>query len=181
MADTPGAPKPPSDTDESTVGRWIITAVVMLVFVVVLIVVIGHVDSSPTVVNNVVTMDTYQRSKDILTIVLPLATTVIGFWFGNQGASAARKNESTARADADKAKKDTEVANVRAAVSEHRFAMLRAALPENAGARAAAQPGAGAAPGSAGATVEGLVRTFMRVDDGPLPAATPPPPPEEPA
>lgn len=41
-----------------------------------------------------VVVDEYQRSKDILLVVLPLVTTTFGFWFGAQG-----KDQAQAQAD----------------------------------------------------------------------------------
>jgi hypothetical protein len=48
------------------------------------------------------TIDQYQRAKDILQIVFPLATAAVGFWFGNQGAAQAhaQARQSQAKVEA---------------------------------------------------------------------------------
>jgi hypothetical protein len=51
-----------------------------------------EVDSAGNVV-----LDEFQRSKDILLVVLPLFTAALGYWVGTRGESAAKE-------DADKAK-----------------------------------------------------------------------------
>jgi hypothetical protein len=44
----------------------------------------------------VATIDQYQRAKDLLQIVFPLATAAVGFWFGNQQTVQAQKQADTA-------------------------------------------------------------------------------------
>src|SRR5450755_3899206 len=44
----------------------------------------------------VATVDQYQRAKDILQIVFPLATAAVGFWFGNQQTAQAQKQADSA-------------------------------------------------------------------------------------
>jgi hypothetical protein len=44
----------------------------------------------------VATIDQYQRAKDILQIVFPLATAAVGFWFGNQQTAQAQKQADSA-------------------------------------------------------------------------------------
>ena len=44
----------------------------------------------------ITTIDQYQRAKDILQIVFPLATAAVGFWFGNQQTAQAQKQADTA-------------------------------------------------------------------------------------
>ena len=44
----------------------------------------------------VATIDQYQRAKDILQIIFPLATAAVGFWFGNQQTAQAQKQADNA-------------------------------------------------------------------------------------
>lgn len=43
-----------------------------------------------------VTVDSFQRAKDVLLVVLPLVTTCFGYWFGTQGREKAEKREQAA-------------------------------------------------------------------------------------
>jgi hypothetical protein len=52
-----------------------------------------------------VIFDQYQRSKDVLLIVIPLVTTVLGYWFGAAGKAKAEENADKAQAKADQAEK----------------------------------------------------------------------------
>src|SRR4051812_50174396 len=67
-----------------------------------LFVVAGHLGDSPVVdqQGNVV-MDEFQRTKDILLVVLPLLTTALGDWFGSGGKD---KGGGAAQEGAEKAK-----------------------------------------------------------------------------
>jgi hypothetical protein len=58
-----------------------------------------------------VTIDQYQRAKDILQIVFPLATAAVGFWFGSQGTVQAQNQ-------ADKATQTAQVAHDQAQKSQ---------------------------------------------------------------
>jgi hypothetical protein len=44
-----------------------------------------------------VIVDQYQRAKDILFIVFPLATAAVGYWFGNQGRARAQEEARQAQ------------------------------------------------------------------------------------
>ena len=49
-----------------------------------------------------VVVDEFQRAKDILLVVLPLVTTILGYWFGAQGKEKAEEKakEATAKLEA---------------------------------------------------------------------------------
>jgi hypothetical protein len=91
-------------------GRQMLRARVLIttgLFVFVawwLFVVAGHLGDSPLVdkQGNVV-MDEFQRTKDILLVVLPLLTTALGYWFGSEGKDkaedAAKEATKTARTE----------------------------------------------------------------------------------
>src|SRR5580765_7846479 len=85
-------------------------ATTILVFIIVfwwLIVVAYHVGSAPvTNSSGAVTLDTFQRTKDILLVVLPLATTAVGFWIGNQSATQAQQTAEAATTSAQVAEGD---------------------------------------------------------------------------
>jgi hypothetical protein len=44
-----------------------------------------------------VTLDTFQRAKDILLVVLPLFSAALAFWVGNSGTAEAKKQEKVAK------------------------------------------------------------------------------------
>ena len=49
--------------------------------------------------------DQFQRSKDVLLVVTPLLTTVLGYWFGSAGRQEALNIATSARAEADMAQR----------------------------------------------------------------------------
>lgn len=51
-----------------------------------------------------VVVDEYQRAKDILLVVLPIVTSVLGYWFGSQGKEKADAAATKANDEASKAK-----------------------------------------------------------------------------
>jgi hypothetical protein len=57
-----------------------------------------HVIDEPPIVDQAgkVTLDVYQRAKDILLVVLPLLTTALGYWFGAKESEKAQKDKDTA-------------------------------------------------------------------------------------
>lgn len=121
---------------------WGAIIVSVLIFVVLawwLIVVAVHLGDSPTVVNGAVTLDTFQRSKDILLVILPLTTTAVGFWLGNQGAGKAEESAEKAIKNAEHAgEQAVESAALmhdyreRAVLAEQKLSIIRSAalLPE---------------------------------------------------
>ncbi len=85
-------------------GALITTAFIFVILLWWLIVVALHVGTNPVVnADGVVTLDTFQRTKDILLVVLPLATTAVGFWLGSQGTAQAQETAQTATRTAETA------------------------------------------------------------------------------
>lgn len=50
-----------------------------------------------------ITVDEFQRAKDILLVVLPLTTITLGYWFGAQGKTAAETKADAAEKKAEEA------------------------------------------------------------------------------
>ncbi len=66
-----------------------------------MILVASTVGKSPTVdATGKVTFDEFANAKDILLAILPLATTSLGYWYGNQGANDAKEAAAQAHAQA---------------------------------------------------------------------------------
>jgi heme/copper-type cytochrome/quinol oxidase subunit 2 len=74
-----------------SVGTMVVTIFVFGIVIWWLIVVLSKIGTAPGVNSKgAVTLDQYQRSKDILQIVFPLATAAVGYWFGNRGTARAQ-------------------------------------------------------------------------------------------
>jgi hypothetical protein len=88
-------------------ARVLITTGLFLFVAWWLFVVSGHLGDAPVVdkQGNVV-MDEFQRTKDILLVVLPLLTTALGYWFGSEGKDKAEDaaKEATKTAKDEQAK-----------------------------------------------------------------------------
>lgn len=114
---------------------WGAISVTVLTFLVLawwLGVVAAHLGDAPNVVGGSVTLDVFQRSKDILLVVLPLATTAVGFWLGNQGVEEAEKNAERAeeiaedaQAEARESMRAAERANSKLAEIRERLEMMK--------------------------------------------------------
>lgn len=77
--------------------RAIITIGLLLATLWALDKVYGVIDEAPTVnEKGEVTLDKYQRTKDILLVVLPLLTTALGYWFGAKESEQAQKDKVAA-------------------------------------------------------------------------------------
>jgi hypothetical protein len=71
-----------------------------------------YMGSIPTVDSTgKVVLDKFDNAKSILLVLLPLATTAIGYWLGNIGTTAATNTAQTAKADAESARKETATVN----------------------------------------------------------------------
>lgn len=55
-----------------------------------------RVDVVPTVENGAVKLDPFKNAQTILMVVLPLATTALGYWFGAEGKEKAEKSAARA-------------------------------------------------------------------------------------
>lgn len=92
--------------------RLALAALIMLVVTGWLILVATRLGVPPQYrENGDIQIDEYARAKDIFVAILPLATTVLGYWFGAAGkekveqkAEAATQEADTAKAEAHRAR-----------------------------------------------------------------------------
>lgn len=90
---------------------WIRAALTGLLFLVStywLLEVAGQIPAVPTRDSEGHILDTYQRAKDILLVVLPLLTTALGYWFGAAGRENAEAKAQFAMSEASKSQKRLE-------------------------------------------------------------------------
>jgi hypothetical protein len=80
--------------------RAVLTGVLFLITTYWLLEVAGQISSVPTRDDDGQTLDTYQRAKDVLLVVLPLLTTALGYWFGAAGRESAEAKASAALSEA---------------------------------------------------------------------------------
>lgn len=87
-------------------GTVIISVLVFLIVLFWLVILSQRLGKAPVYgENGEVQVDEFARAKDIFVLVLPLLTTAVGFWLGNQGtvkaeAQAASAAEQAASAEA---------------------------------------------------------------------------------
>lgn len=93
--------------DWGTRIRGVITALLLGLVFWWLVVVAANLDSVPRVnAKGQVLLDEFQRSKDILLVVLPLLTTALGYWFGAAGKEKAEERaEEATRSAAEERRK----------------------------------------------------------------------------
>lgn len=73
------------------IGTIVVTVFAFGIVLWWLIVVLNKIGTAPTVNSKgAVTLDQYQRAKDILLIVFPLATAAVGYWLGSRGTAKAQ-------------------------------------------------------------------------------------------
>jgi hypothetical protein len=78
-------------------GPVLVTCVVFGIAIWWLAIVLSKIGVAPTVSSKgAAAVDQYQRAKDILQFVLPLATAAVGYWFGNHGASKVQEQAQQA-------------------------------------------------------------------------------------
>jgi hypothetical protein len=81
-----------------SIGTVVITVFVFGIVIWWLVIVLGKIGVAPTVNSKgAVIVDQYQRAKDILLVVFPLATAAVGYWFGNQGRAKAQDQAQEAQ------------------------------------------------------------------------------------
>lgn len=80
--------------------RAVLTGVLFLMTTYWLLEVAGQISTFPTRDNEGHVLDTYQRAKDVLLVVLPLLTTALGYWFGAAGRENAEAKAIQAMSDA---------------------------------------------------------------------------------
>ena len=86
-------------------AMWIragLTGLLFLTSAYWLLEVAGQIPAVPTRDTEGQVLDTYQRAKDILLVVLPLLTTALGYWFGAAGRENAEAKARFAMAEANK-------------------------------------------------------------------------------
>jgi hypothetical protein len=117
--------------DDGTKVRGFITAAVLLITVWWLWEVSRRIGTEPVKDDaGNVTVDEYQRAKDILLVVLPLVTTAFGFWFGSHGKEKAEKKAEDAERKTEEARAALSTVEQEAHAAERMVAALRAADPE---------------------------------------------------
>jgi hypothetical protein len=92
-------------------SMWIRAALTGLLFLVStywLLEVAGQIPAVPTRDSDGNVLDTYQRAKDILLVVLPLLTTALGYWFGAAGRENAEAKARYAMTEASRSQQRLE-------------------------------------------------------------------------
>lgn len=83
-------------------GTVIVTVLIFAVVVFWIVVVAARLGTPPVVdENGAVRYDEFVRAKDIFVLVLPLLTTAVGYWLGNQGTVKAEEKAAKAEARKD--------------------------------------------------------------------------------
>lgn len=89
-------------------GSWVTTVFVFALVAWALYYVFQDHGTAPTLDSKGhVSVDRYAHAKDILDVVLPLATAAVGYWFGNKGVSDANAHADDARSQATAAQTET--------------------------------------------------------------------------
>jgi hypothetical protein len=90
----------------------LITTVILAIMVGGWLVAVGMQLRRPVVYDSggKVTLDTFTRAKDVLTLLLPFLTTAVGFWLGTQGTTQMERQANKAAAEADLAQTTARVA-----------------------------------------------------------------------
>ncbi|HUA40021.1 MAG TPA: hypothetical protein VMA32_00515 [Streptosporangiaceae bacterium] len=81
-----------------SIGTVVVTVFVFGIVIWWLAVVLARIGTAPLVNSGgAVIVDQYQRAKDILLVVFPLATAAVGYWFGNHGRDRALQQAEQAQ------------------------------------------------------------------------------------
>jgi hypothetical protein len=88
--------------------RAVLTGILFLITTYWLLEVAGQISSVPMRDDEGNVLDTYQRSKDVLLVVLPLLTTALGYWFGAAGRENAEAKATQAMREARKTQQKLE-------------------------------------------------------------------------
>lgn len=80
--------------------RAVLTGILFLITTYWLLEVAGQISSVPRWDAQGHVLDTYQRAKDVLLVVLPLLTTALGYWFGAAGRENAEAKAVQAMSEA---------------------------------------------------------------------------------
>lgn len=99
------APKWWQPTNYQGVGAGFCTLVVFVILIIWIVILAAHVGTAPRLVKGTSTIfDEFANLKDILLAILPLATTSLGYWYGNQQSNSAKDAATAATEEAAKAK-----------------------------------------------------------------------------
>jgi hypothetical protein len=79
------------------VGALVATLLTGAIVIWWLVIVASKIGVKPVVENGNVVLDEWERSKDILIIVLPLFSAALAFWVGGQGEAAAKQEAEGAK------------------------------------------------------------------------------------
>lgn len=111
-----------------TYGVAVLTLVVLIGVAAWLFTVARNIDVSVSLAEDgrTVVKDPFTRSKDILSLILPLLTTLVGFWVGTKGTEEAKEETSKAKAQREAFK---EVAKDKAASGEDIYELARDKRP----------------------------------------------------
>jgi hypothetical protein len=85
--------------------RLLITAALLLLVIWGLLLVTLHLTDGIIKDANGNVVDSYQRSTDILHVLVPLLTIALGYWFGAEGKENAEKRATAAQNDATNARR----------------------------------------------------------------------------
>jgi hypothetical protein len=84
------------------IGAFLTSLFVFGVTIWALAYVFKYIGTAPVVdSSNKVVQDDFANAKSILLVVLPLATTGVGYWLGNQGTASAKADAKNANAKKD--------------------------------------------------------------------------------
>jgi hypothetical protein len=79
--------------------RIVITVALLLLVGWGLVLVTAHLTAGIIKDANGNTVDSYQRSSDVLHVLLPLLTIALGYWFGSEGKENAEERASAAQGE----------------------------------------------------------------------------------
>ena len=80
-------------------ASFIVTLIVFAIVVWWLIEAFIKIPKAPTLNSQgIIVVDEYQRTKDILSVVFPLATAAVGYWLGSDGKSKAEDQAKSSQA-----------------------------------------------------------------------------------
>ena len=100
----------------------------------------GRVATEPLIKDGVVVVDAFKNTQTILLLVVPLATTAIGYWFGAQGKEKAEEKAAQAEEKAGEASAQL-TAVVGASTDDSLLEKARTQYPEAFGTASAARGG----------------------------------------
>ena len=101
------------------IGAFIATLFTGAILIWWLIIVASKIGVEPVVENGNVVMDEWERSKDILIIVLPLFSAALAYWVGSQGEADAKKETDETKKQLDAVIDSSPEGILKKAMDEH--------------------------------------------------------------